>query len=394
MKPRVLVLTSTYPRWDGDVEPAFVHELARRLTASHEVHVLAPHYKNASTSELMDGVHVHRFRYCLPSYQRLAYQGGMMTNMRHSPWLLLLLPIFLLSQFVSAFSLVRKHNIDLIHAHWVIPQGLVALVLRYIFRHKVLVVTSHGADVYALNGGIWGRLKTWVYDMANAVTVVSQAMADRVSLTVDCKKLLVAPMGVDLESTFIINRPIEERVGVVFVGRLVEKKGAGVLLAAFEKLTETNPGLRLTIVGDGPDKSLLIQQAIDLGVACSVDFYGAVPNDQIPVILNQHSIAIVPSIVASSGDQEGLGLVSIEAMGCGCAVIASDLPAIHDVVDHMNTGLMFEMGNSGALADVIRRLVSDDSLRCDLALRGNRMVNERFDWSKAAERYIDLFSRL
>ncbi|RPJ15456.1 MAG: hypothetical protein EHM37_03645, partial [Deltaproteobacteria bacterium] len=62
-KPAVLVLTSTFPRWEGDVEPPFVYELARRLTDSIVVHVLAPHAPGSKRREILDGVHVHRFRY-------------------------------------------------------------------------------------------------------------------------------------------------------------------------------------------------------------------------------------------------------------------------------------------------------------------------------------------
>ena len=78
----ILVLTSTFPRWKGDVEPPFVHELARRLTDSFDVHVLAPHAPGSKCHEILDGVHVHRFRYGPAILERLAYQGGILANLK------------------------------------------------------------------------------------------------------------------------------------------------------------------------------------------------------------------------------------------------------------------------------------------------------------------------
>ncbi|HEY0675481.1 MAG TPA: hypothetical protein VGD25_04670, partial [Immundisolibacter sp.] len=75
-RPRLLVLTSTFPRWVGDHEPPFVFELSRRLAQQFEVHVLAPHAPGAQLQETLDGVHVQRFRYAPEPLQQLAYDGG------------------------------------------------------------------------------------------------------------------------------------------------------------------------------------------------------------------------------------------------------------------------------------------------------------------------------
>ena len=78
----ILVLASTYPRWKGDTEPLFVHYLCEQLTSEYRVIVLAPHYPGAEHFEDMDGVLVHRYRYFLPSGERLAYNGGIIQNLK------------------------------------------------------------------------------------------------------------------------------------------------------------------------------------------------------------------------------------------------------------------------------------------------------------------------
>src|SRR3546814_343096 len=86
MRPRLLITAPTYPRWPGDPEPAFVHELARRLIDRFEVTVLCPHAKGAAPEEILDGVRVVRYRYAPEHFEVLVNDGGIVTNLRHSPW--------------------------------------------------------------------------------------------------------------------------------------------------------------------------------------------------------------------------------------------------------------------------------------------------------------------
>jgi len=94
-KPRLLVLTSTFPRWPGDKEPPFVYELSKRLTTDYEVHVLAPHAPGAALEEQYDNLQITRFRYCFERYQTLTYGGGILANLKQRRWRYLLIPLFL-----------------------------------------------------------------------------------------------------------------------------------------------------------------------------------------------------------------------------------------------------------------------------------------------------------
>ncbi len=84
-KPRLLVLTSTFPRWVGDREPRFVFDLSRRLAKDFEVQVVAPHAPGAAPQEVMDGMRVHRFRYFPEKLQSLAYNGGILEKIAKHP---------------------------------------------------------------------------------------------------------------------------------------------------------------------------------------------------------------------------------------------------------------------------------------------------------------------
>ena len=111
-------------------------------------------------------------------------------------------------------------------------------------------------------------------------------------------------------------------------------------------------------------------------------------NDEIPEKLKASFIAVVPSVVAKSGDQEGLGLVVIEAIGCGCAVVASDLPAIKDVIVDGKTGLLAKSGCAKDFAGRIETLLAAPDLAKALVENGRTFVAERYDWESVGERYL------
>lgn len=394
----ILVLTSTYPRWAQDTEPAFVHFLCRQLSRTCRVIVLAPHYPGARRHEEMDGVHVCRFRYFIPMAERLAYDGGIITNLKRNRLKFLLIPFFLTSQFVNILWLARKYRVDLIHAHWIVPQGLLAVLarrLRLIPGRIRVLCTAHGGDLFSLQRNAWQALKYYTLRHADHTTVVSTAMRDLlVEAGCSAGRISVRSMGVDLSTAFQPDTVDERNIDLLFVGRLVEKKGVAVLVEALHLLQAEFPDLRLTIVGDGPDKTALQQRAGQLGIADRIDFTGAVPNDEVPRYYRSARIAVVPSVVSADGDQEGLGLVAVEALGCGCATIVSDLPALRDVVTHDDNGLVFRAGDAADLAGRIRTLLTDDGLRARLAARSRPSVVDRFDWQTVGAGYGTLIDRL
>jgi len=392
---RVLVLTSTFPRWENDTEPAFVFELSRRLCSFFDVTVLSPRTPGSQKQENMGGLKVIRFPYFLNRFENLAMSGGGILNkLKSNPLYYLLIPFFLLGQLMSLVCLLRRERFDLIHAHWLIPQGFIA-VLGIMFSGKKtpLICTSHGGDLFALKGKWLQRIKRWVMDRSVALTVVSQAMKKTVvDMGVVADKVEVIPMGVDLKGLFTPDPCVQRKIDeLIFVGRLVEKKGVHFLLEAMPIVLKKHPNVRLTLAGSGPMEQELRQQTQILCLSDRVTFLGAVSQAKLPELYRMATLAVFPFIVAKSGDQEGFGLVQVEAMGCECPVIAGDLPAIHDIIVHEKTGLIVESGNAQALADAIIRMLDDPDLRFRLARNGRERVVARFDWEIIAQKYAGVY---
>lgn len=390
--PRLLVLASTYPRWPDDPEPGFVHELAKRLTGRFEVTVLSPHASGALTEETLEGVCVRRYRYAPACLESLVNNGGIVTNLKRQPWKWLLVPSFLLMQAWAAWRLIRRWRPDVIHAHWLLPQGLLVALLGLIERRTPpFLVTSHGADLFALRTRPLQALKRFVAHRAAAITVVSEAMRDELTqIGVNPGKIAVRPMGVDLSERFSPDPSVQRsRNEILFVGRLVEKKGLRHLIDAMPAILATHPDAFLIVVGFGPEETECRAQAERLGLTHKVRFVGALSQAELPALYRRAQIVAFPSVVAGDGDQEGLGLVPIEALGCECAVVASDLPAVRETIIDNVTGLMAKPGSPDALAAQLRHLLDTPDLRTRLGSRGRQHVL-RFDWTHTARAYADL----
>ena len=394
---RLLVLTSTFPRYKDDHEPSFVYELCRRFARSQDVTVLAPHASNALSQEVIDGVNVRRFRYAPSRLETLAYRGGIVANLKQNPFRFILVPFFIVSQFFALCKIVRQDSIDVIHAHWLIPQGVVALLCRIITNKSFQIVcTSHGGDLYGLQGGFARWLKRKVIHNADAITVVSEAMhveAMKIAGT-ELKHIQVISMGVDASTIFTPGNVKRNENELLFVGRLVEKKGVDFLLAAMPLILKKYPNTILTIVGNGPEKVHLVQQVQQIGIDNQVRFLGALVQSELPDLYRRATIFVAPSVVAKSGDQEGLGLVFAEALACECAVISSDLAAIADVIIDGQTGITTKQKDSTDLANKIISLIGNKELRQTIGHNGRKHVLARFDWEIIANRYEQLLDDL
>lgn len=394
---RVLVLTSTFPRWEGDHEPPFVYELCRRLSRRFEVLVLAPHAAGAARRETMDGVEVVRFPYFFARWQTLAYEGGILSKLRQNKWRYLQVPLFFFFQWLALARLLKKKQFDVIHAHWLIPQGLIAIWARSMQRKAPrLLCTSHGGDLYGLRGRWLDRLKRAVLERTDALTVVSRAMGElTVRYGAKADKLHVISMGVDARTLFTPDGE-DVRTGheLLFVGRLVEKKGLAYLLKAMPAILARHPRVTLSVAGGGPEEWRLRSLAEELGIADRVTFLGPAQNRELPRLYRRATVFIAPFVVAENGDQEGLGLVLAEALACECPVVASDLPAVRDVVIDGVTGLTVRQRDSVDVASKVIALLDNPDLRRTLAKQGRMHVLTRFDWETVANRYAQLIEAL
>jgi glycosyltransferase involved in cell wall biosynthesis len=333
--------------------------------------------------EKIEGVHIERFPYFPRRWEDLAH-GAIIENLRAKPTRWLQVPPFVVSESIHLRRLIRTFRPDVLHLHWVVPQGIAALLVG---RRVPWVVTTLGGDVYALRGGLPRRLKERVLRRARAVTTMNADMRDRVlALGANEATTYVQPLGADIDSIRQLANGYQERDPhrILFVGRLVEKKGAAVLLDALRQLP-ADLQWTLEVVGDGPLADDLKVAARDLPVT----FSGSASREQLANAYARSAVIVVPSVPAASGDQDGLPTVLLEAMGSGVTAIASDLPGINEAVVDRETGLLVPPNDPAALAGALVTVLTDDGVRARLA-KAAQHRSEAFTAEACAQRFVDI----
>lgn len=336
----------------------------------------------------MDGVEVRRFRYAPSAWERLAYQGGLLANLRRWPWLHALLPIFLLAQFLAIRRALRDLNCDAVQAHWIVPQGLVlAAALGFSASRPHWICTVHGSDVSALRGPLWSRVRRSIMGRCSHVVAVGEDL--RRALIAEGAppgKVSVIPMGSDLQGLFVPDGSERAIAELLFVGRLVASKGLDILLRALPEIRAVHPAVRLTVVGDGPERARFETVVSQSEFASAVAFVGAVDHAALAGHFQRATLLVVPSRA------EGFGLVAVEALGCACPVVASDLPALRNILADGRGGRLFRSGDPDDLRDQVCALLADVELRCTLTKTGRASVLARFDWRAIGQRYLAVLS--
>lgn len=390
-RPYLLVMTTTFPRWKSDTTPPFVFELARRLTPYFRILVLAPHAEGARYCERMDGLIVVRFRYAPLAWQTLAYEGGITAGLKRKPWRMLLIPSLLIFCRLALQHLLDRRRFSVIHAHWLLPLGFLA-----VRTGLPVLATAHGADVFALKGRIADRLRQYVVSHAAMTTVVSNHLYKRLTDTTGSQNPIeLGPMGIDAQFSFKpANNTPRHTSRLIFIGRLVEKKGVHVLIAALPLIARHHPFIHLDVVGDGPELASLMDNLASTGMTQHVTFHGALHNSQIPPMLQAATLAVFPSLISQDGDTEGFGLVLAEAIACECPCVSSDLASFIELAQDCDSVLSFPAGDAHKLAEAIIHALADLPRLQTAAVTSRAIILSRYDWSHVAEGYARRLVRI
>lgn len=377
-KPSLLLVATTLPAIYGDGTPRFVLDLAMALAEEYDVHVLAPRVPLADTTENIGAVRIRRFSYFPRRWEGLA-AGAIAENLRREPW-----------RLVEAISLVLRMAIELVrtarsvrpiavNAHWIIPAGLCAAITRGIHRTPILL-TIHGGDAFLLKGRLWSLVKAFVVRKSTVCLPVSHDIAAELNLS----NFSTVPMGVNVELVRSIVGKRSPCTGVfLFVGRLVEKKGLPVLLRALSQV----PNAQLNVLGDGPERVRSEQLAGSLGIADRVNFFGDSPSSVVAENLRHCTALVVPSVVAPSGDKDGMPVVVAEAVAAGVPVIASAIGGIPEYLDN-ESAFLVKPGSVPSLRKALSKAKGDDGrLLQGMASAATDRALPRLDVRRTARTY-------
>jgi glycosyltransferase involved in cell wall biosynthesis len=438
---KVLVIGSVYPRFQEDAEVPWLRtSIAHLKKAGVEIQILAPSYKGLQSHDI-DGTHVNRFRYAPANWEILTHEEGAPSKMASKPWLQLLAIPYIINGFFQCIRICRKWRPDVIHAHWPFPHAYIALGAAKLFKIP-LVLNFHGAELLLI------RKKKWVKPFLKFAIGQAQAIFANSSFTASKIKALRnvnvewSPYGTTLETrdesgstsspamchpertlersdkgeskdpVAVIPHAINGKFKILFVGRHIERKGITYLIEAAKYLPRDKFEIRIVGVGDLTEQ--LKKQAALLderrktkdernesvilskveGSTAPIIFTGKLSPEDLANEYKTANVFVLPAIVDSKGDTEGLGVVLIEAMELGLPIVASNVGGIPDVVVDGKSGILVPEKDPVALANAFKRLEADPTLIQKLLAGARKRIDECFTWDGIIERQVEVYKRL
>lgn len=389
----LLFLTQTYPRFEGDTAGPFIRDLARGLVRlGDRVTVLAPHAEGVPARWEEQGVEAVSFRYAPEKREVLGYGRSLEADERVKGGAGLVAPLYALGLARAVRRQLRSQRFDLVHAHWIVPNGVVAALAMA----SPLAIGLHGSDVFLAEKPGVRRAAAWALRRSRLLTGCSPELVDRVrALGFPAERSRVIPYGVDVK-TFspdrVRGREWRERLGVpeesplvLSVGRMATKKGFHILMAALPELLGSHPEAHVVLAGGG---DLLPDFRREAGrFPGRLHLPGPVLRDTLPDLYRAADVFVLPAVHDSKGNVDGLPNVILEAMASGLPVVASGISGIPLAVEDEMTGLLVPEKEPAALCGALGRLLADRDLARGMGERGRHKAETGLTWDAVAARY-------
>jgi glycosyltransferase involved in cell wall biosynthesis len=384
---RVCIVTTAFPRWEGDSRGHFIWQQARSMAQQGVVvRVVCCHAPGARVREVMEGVEVSRVRYLWPErLEVLQNEGGGLPAVWRKGWLarLAFVPFFCALVWGVARHAGRS---DVIHAHWTLA-GMAAW-LGCILQRRPLALTLHGSDIFMaprIPGVAW--LTRAILLRSQQVITNSRALAEAgMALGAPPERLEIIPIGINVEAFRPGTEPREPLL--LFVGSLIERKGVRVLLEAAAQVFQQLPTYRLAIVGEGPLRAAVEQQAQASGIASQVEFVGPQTQAEVSGWMRRARLFVLPSL------EEAFGVVLLEAMASGTPCVATQVGGIPELV-MPGTGILVPPGDAPALAAAMVQALEDFEAWEAMSRRARQHVLEDcMTWDRMASRTVAIYARL
>jgi len=400
---KVAFIASTYPRYPGDGAGRFVQSIAEGIAChDNKIFVVRPYHR--LIKPLPGNIHVEHFKYIIPdSLAIMGYAEAMESDRSLKKTSVFLAPLYFLSALLKLIAVTKKNKIDVLHAHWVIPNGPIAAIVSRIFKIP-LIITLHGSDVFfAQRNPLLKKIARFAFNQASAITACSEEMRHKaISLGANPSITHLIPWGADPAQFNITETKENLRAKwdlpqkdfiILSLGRLVEKKGIKYLIEAIPLVISSHRNTTFVIAGDGPEKAELLLLAKQLGVEKKVVFPGPIRWEEVPSIMHASDIFAVPSIHDRNNNVDGLPTTILEAMASSLPIVGSNIAGIPLVVENNANGLLVEEKNSVQLAEAIIKLLSNSALIKQFGEKSREKVVTSYNWGTIGKLFLSFYQQ-
>jgi colanic acid/amylovoran biosynthesis glycosyltransferase len=293
-----------------------------------------------------------------------------------------------------AAPLLGSNRFDVIHCQF----GTLAHIALALRREGVIegpvVVNFRGHDISSILKEKGERIYDNVFRDADFFVTNCKFFHDKLlRLGCDPERLEIVYSGVDTERVrYRRPPPARDRLRLVAIGRLVEKKGLVYAIAAADLLRTAGLEFNLRIVGSGPLEAELRQRIAALGLTDRIVMEGSLDNERVLDVLVDSDIMVSPNVTAANGDEDAPVNTIKEAMAVGVPVVGSRHGGIPELVRHGETGLLADERNASAVAAHVLTLANDPDLRLRLSLAARALIERDFTLEPQIDRLVTVYS--
>ncbi len=380
-KAKLLVITELFLPTKGGTA-VWAAEVYRRL-GGKAIHIVTADVPGAADFDATHPNTIHRL------------------DLRRVPWLKPESLGMYLRLFGKSLALALTRRLDGVHAFRALPEGLVAWLVGRLTFHPV-VVYAHGEELTTWGNG--GKYRAMRFTLTHADTVIANSDHTRATLVdmgVRPERIALIYPGVDTD----VFRPglscedLRKSVGVdqgckliLSVGRLSRRKGFDMVIRSLPLLSQQGLDVRYALIGIGEDQGYLSGLARELGVEERVKLLGHVSPEDLPRWYNACDVFVMPNREIN-GDNEGFGMVFLEAAACGRPVIAGQDGGTGSAVRDGETGFRVDGKRLESVAERLADVLGDGQLAAHLGQAGHARAHREFNWPSIAEKTWSLIAR-
>lgn len=313
------------------------------------------------------------------------------------------IPVILVPPKVADIrEVLERGKFDIVHAHHAFtPTSLLSVsaakkigIPSILTNHTIFLASDH-ESLWVPTSYVLYPFRRYI-NKANLITAVSRTAADFIGHFTERERIVVVPNGVDSDRfrsrSCAADETTHEVSGehiILYVGRLVYRKGIHILVKAMPQILRELPDAQLLIAGEGIMENFIKLLIKSLDLEDHVKLLGFVPNEKLPGLYGLSQVFVLPSLYC-----ESFGITLLEAMASGKPVVASNVGGVPEVIENEVTGLLFRKGDERDLADGVLRIMNDHVLALDLARKARRSVEVNFSWFVVADKMECLYEEL
>lgn len=379
---KVLFITSTFPVDKKDTLAPWIGTLVRKIKSQDiDIEVFAPSYSGIEQNFYYN-IPVHRFRYAPSFLESLVAYDGALAKLRKNRLFYFISLFYIFFGLIAVLRKVKKNTYQIIHVNWALPHGFFGIFAK-LFSSSRLIITFYGAEFALADHIPFGRaMLRFIIKRADVVVAISNSTKRKVQ-ELENVQVRVIPLTSPIQPTKknakYKNYNNQHKKNILFVGRLIERKGLPYLVDAINNIP-LKENVHLDIVGEGPVSNVIQEKINSLNLSGRVTLHGRVSEKQLNKLYDNCTMFVLPAITDKWGDTEGLGVVILEAMSYSKPVIASRVGGIVDIVKDNVNGILVPEKNSIELRRAILLILHNKRLRENLSRNGFKTVKHSFSW--------------